>query len=65
MTTKTPPDMVVEMALIDSLLFDPANPNKEAKDVEEDLCRSLNEFGFVSPVLVRREDRVIIGGHPR
>src|ERR1700704_5589067 len=65
MNTKTPPELVAEMALIDSLLFDPANPNKETKEEEEALCRSIQEFGFVSPVLVRRADRVIIGGHHR
>jgi ParB-like chromosome segregation protein Spo0J len=29
------------------------------------LKRSIREFGFVSPVVVRQEDNVILGGHQR
>ena len=41
------------------------NPRK-IDDVEMNkLCRSLTEFGFIDPVIARRSDRMVIGGHQR
>jgi DNA modification methylase len=54
-----------ELVLIDSLVADPQNP-RYIKD--HDLARladSIDKFGFVVPVLVRRSDRLVIGGHQR
>ncbi len=65
MTTKTPPSLQIEQVPIDHLKPDPANPRRISDAQLEALTRSLKEFEFVQPVLVRREDRTVIGGHQR
>jgi DNA modification methylase len=57
--------MQVEQVAIDDLRPDPANPRRISSAELEALTRSLGEWGFVQPVLARREDRVVIGGHQR
>jgi len=56
---------MVEQVAIDDLRPDPANPRRISDDELDALERSLREFGFVQPVLARREDRTVIGGHQR
>jgi DNA modification methylase len=55
---------VVEVP-IDELRPDPANPRRISDAQLEALTRSLKEYGFVQPVLARREDQTVIGGHQR
>jgi DNA modification methylase len=55
----------VEHVPIDQLRPDPANPRRISDAKLEALTRSLREWGFVQPVLARREDNVVIGGHQR
>src|SRR6266508_2013934 len=55
----------VEEVPIDELRPDPANPRRISEQPLEALPRSLKEYGFVQPVLARREDRTVIGGHQR
>ena len=64
MTTAT---AAVEIESVDaeSLHPDPANPRRIGKEELEALTRSLREFGFVQPVLARKADSVVIGGHQR
>ena len=50
---------------ITALRPDPYNPRRIAEDELEALTRSMQEFGFVDPVIARREDRSVIGGHQR
>ena len=50
---------------IDDLRPDSANPRRISPEQAEALTRSLEKFGFVQPVLVRREDSTVIGGHQR
>ncbi len=57
--------LAIEQVPIDDLRPDPANPRRIADAELEALTRSLREFGFVQPVLARRGDRVVIGGHQR
>jgi ParB-like chromosome segregation protein Spo0J len=64
MTTSLP-SLAVEQVPIDELHPDPANPRRISDDELDALERSLREFGFVQPVLARREDRIVIGGHQR
>jgi hypothetical protein len=64
MTTKTAA-IQIEHIDIDSLRPDPANPRRISDAELEALTRSMREWGFVQPVLVRREDRVVVGGHQR
>jgi DNA modification methylase len=63
--TPTPLDIAVEMVPIDQLRPDPANPRRISNEQLESLTRSLRTYGFVQPVLARREDRTVIGGHQR
>src|SRR5438105_4253456 len=62
-TTETP--MQIEHVDIDDLRPDPANPRRISDAELESLTRSMREWGFVQPVLVRKEDHVVIGGHQR
>lgn len=50
---------------IGDLRPDPANPRRISDEELESLTRSIREFGFVDPIIVRREDKVVIGGHQR
>src|SRR5664280_717834 len=66
MTTPTSlPSLTVDAVPIDDLRPDPANPRRISEDELDALERSLRQFGFVQPVLARREDRTVIGGHQR
>src|SRR5438874_12221840 len=58
-------DLNIQQVPIDDLRPDPANPRRISDAELEALTRSLKEFGFVQPVLARREDKVVIGGHQR
>jgi DNA modification methylase len=64
MTTPLP-SLTVEQVPIDDLRPDPANPRRISEDELDALERSLRQFGFVQPVLARREDQTVIGGHQR
>ncbi len=55
----------VEDVAIDALRADPANPRRIGEGELDALERSLRSFGFVQPVLARREDGVVVGGHQR
>jgi DNA modification methylase len=57
--------LTVEQVAIDLLRPDPANPRRITEDELDALERSLRQFGFVQPVLARREDSTVIGGHQR
>jgi DNA modification methylase len=57
--------LAVEQVAIDLLRPDPANPRRISEEELDALERSLRQFGFVQPVLARREDGVVIGGHQR
>jgi DNA modification methylase len=59
------PSLTVEQVQLDLLRPDPANPRRISEDELDALERSLRQFGFVQPVLARREDRTVIGGHQR
>lgn len=59
------PSLVVEDVPIDRLRPDPANPRRIGEDELDSLERSLRQFGFVQPVVARREDGIVIGGHQR
>ena len=42
---------------------DPANPRRISDEELESLTRSIREFGLIDPIIARREDKVVIGGH--
>src|SRR5215207_5319239 len=58
-------DLQIVQVPIEDLRPDPANPRRISDAELESLTRSLRDFGFVQPVLARREDRTVIGGHQR
>jgi ParB-like chromosome segregation protein Spo0J len=57
--------LAVEEVAIDQLRPDPANPRRIGDAELDALERSMRHFGFVQPVLARRADGVVIGGHQR
>jgi hypothetical protein len=57
--------LTVEQVPIDQLRPDPANPRRISDEELESLERSVREWGFVQPVLARRKDSTVIGGHQR
>jgi hypothetical protein len=64
-TSASLPSLTVDQVPIEELRPDPANPRRISEDELDALERSLRQFGFVQPVLARREDRTVIGGHQR
>src|SRR5665811_2007790 len=65
MTTSSLPSLTVDEVPIDELRPDPANPRRISDEELDALERSIRQFGFVQPVLARREDQTVIGGHQR
>ncbi len=59
------PASSIEQIPIDQLRPDPANPRRISDDELDALERSLRQFGFVQPVVARREDGTVIAGHQR
>ncbi|MCH8199829.1 MAG: ParB N-terminal domain-containing protein, partial [Chloroflexi bacterium] len=57
--------LTIEHLPIDDLRPDPANPRYISEDELEALTRSIRQFGFIDPVIARRDGRVVIGGHQR
>ncbi len=55
----------IESVPIASLRPFPGNPRLMPESEMAKLMRSIQEFGFVEPLVVRRRDRTIIGGHQR
>jgi DNA modification methylase len=65
MTTSPPlPSLTVVEIPIDLLRPDPANPRRISPEELDSLERSIRQFGFVQPVLARK-DGTVIGGHQR
>ena len=57
--------LTINHVAIDDLKPDPANPRHIGEAELETLTRSIQEFGLVDPIIARREDRTVIGGHQR
>ena len=57
--------LTVEQVAIDQLRPDPTNPRRISDEELDSLERSICQFGFVQPVLARKEDNTVIGGHQR
>src|SRR5665811_1776158 len=55
----------IEQIPIDRLRPDPANPRRISEEELDALERSIRQFGFVEPVIARRVDATVIGGHQR
>lgn len=57
--------LTIEHVPIGELETDPFNPRRISDAELEALTRSIKEFGFVDPVIARREDQAVVGGHQR
>ena len=55
----------IEQVPIGNLHPDPVNPRRISDQELEALTRSIRQFGLIDPIIVRREDKTIIGGHQR
>lgn len=58
-------DLTIHQLSTRALFAAPYNPRVMPEHEMAALMRSLAEFGFVDPILVRREDKMVIGGHQR
>jgi len=50
---------------LEDLRPDPFNPRRMSEEEMEALTRSIQQFGFVDPLIVRQGDMTVIGGHQR
>lgn len=55
----------IEHVPLSSLKPDPTNPRRISEAAKARLKRGLERFGEVMPLVVRKRDRLIIGGHQR
>src|SRR5512136_1347860 len=62
---KTSTEIEIKQVAISDLRPDPANPRRISDEELEALTRSIREFGLVDPIIARREDKTVIGGHQR
>ena len=65
MNTSFKPEITIEYIEIGNLKPDPANPRRISEKELETLTRSIREFGLIDPIIARREDKTVIGGHQR
>src|SRR5439155_14058974 len=65
MAVKRSADLAIEQVGISELRADGFNPRRISDGELEALTRSIQNFGLVDPIIARREDRSIIGGHQR
>ncbi len=65
MTPRTATRIEIEQVAIEDLRPDPANPRRISDTELESLTKSVQQFGMVDPVIARREDNIVIGGHQR
>ncbi len=65
MTATRARPITIEHVSIGELRPDPFNPRRISDGELETLTRSIREFGLVDPIIVRRKDSTVIGGHQR
>ncbi len=58
-------DIEITHLPIKDLRPDPANPRRMADEELESLTRSIRKYGFVEPIIARKDDKLVIGGHQR
>ncbi|MDA0734836.1 MAG: ParB N-terminal domain-containing protein, partial [Chloroflexi bacterium] len=58
-------ELAITQMPIGDLHPDPANPRRISDEELESLTRSIREFGMPEPIIARREDLTVIGGHQR
>jgi len=58
---KEPSKWEISNRRIDELMLDPGNPQRHSKGQIGQIARSITVFGFIAPVLIDREGKVIAG----
>lgn len=58
-------ELAIEHVPLASLRPDGGNPRRIADAELESLTRSIKEFGLVDPIIARRSDGLVVGGHQR
>jgi ParB-like chromosome segregation protein Spo0J len=58
-------EIQIEHVAIGELRPDPSNPRRISDAEMESLTRSLQQFGMPLPIIAKREDKVVVGGHQR
>lgn len=56
---------LVELVNPDDLKLDPKNPRSISKADFAALMQSIEQFGFVEPVVVNKRNMMVVGGHQR
>ncbi len=59
-----PTGLALEYVSIEQLVPMEGNPRKNEKAIPK-VAESIKRFGWTSPILARREDRVVVAGHTR
>jgi ParB/RepB/Spo0J family partition protein len=57
--------MKIELIDPETLKSAAYNPRQISRDELNKLIKSIKQFGFVDPALVRKQDNMIVGGHQR
>ncbi len=65
MATNKRDGITIEHVPIGELRIDPFNPRRISDQELDALTRSIRGFGLVDPIIARREDQTVIGGHQR
>ena len=65
MAVKRSSGLAIEQVGITELRENGLNPRRISDGELEALTRSVQKFGLVDPIIARREDRAVIGGHQR
>lgn len=55
----------IDEVVVNDLRPDAANPRRISDDELDALTRSIQEFGLIDPIIARRSDGLVIGGHQR
>ncbi len=65
MTTTRARPLTIKHVPVGDLRPDPFNPRRISDAELESLARSIKTFGLIDPIIARREDKTVIGGHQR
>ena len=57
--------MKIELIDPETLKSAAYNPRQISREELNKLIKSIKQFGFVDPALVRKDDNMIVGGHQR
>jgi len=63
--SKAPAPLAIEHVAPSKLKAAPYNPRRMSAEARAKLERGIGEFGLVDPIIARRKDKMVIGGHQR